>query len=229
MWPYAAPGETEKRSLSEDDEAAVIFAYSQPVPPGAARCGPASVLGGRVASGGRGALSLLAVGLLWLGVRRPRRTRRAGLLVALSLGLAAGPHALGRAEADSDRVTAAEADDDGHVRHAGHAADAERLRQLTGDPARLRIGRAERVSVAWRGERLVSTYALRDDAGQVLRFEVQGGVLDGVVQRLAEVTLPREGERLAVAPDTGRWAHATDGRLHGGALGHGPAIAWPGE
>lgn len=220
MWPYATPGDTHQRTLSEDDEEAVINAYSQALP--AVGCGQARVLGARPRSAHRGMLALGAVALALLCVRRRRRDGRLLGLAALALCLLASD--LGHGRADTEQLRA---DLPGHAHGVIDAAAAEaqrRMRGLTADTRLLRMGRALRGQARWEDGRLLTPYTLTTDGGETLSFTVVGGELDGIVQRLAEQPLPQDGARLAVAMDTLRWAHAEDGVLRGGSLGHGPGV-----
>ncbi len=72
MWPYAMPGETQKRTLAKDDEDGVTASYLSHPPAAANGCSSLSVAGRRDARHG---LALLVFALSFFGLRAKRRSR----------------------------------------------------------------------------------------------------------------------------------------------------------
>ena len=77
MWPYAHPGDTHQRTLAQDDEVAVVEAYSRAVPDGptVVGCSGASV-GGSMVRNGVGLMGVVApIVAMTAWMRRRQRTR----------------------------------------------------------------------------------------------------------------------------------------------------------
>jgi hypothetical protein len=130
MWPYARPGEVDKRTLHEDDEEGVIASYLTAPPTASGACGSLTVAG-RAHTHSRLALGFWALAVAPFVVGRSRRRRRA-VFGAASLFLIAMLFGFGEPVADSDpsvrRVAAIEA-----LMRDGTRDDVETLEAYTSD------------------------------------------------------------------------------------------------
>ena len=111
MWPYARPGEVDKRTLHEDDEQGVIDSYLSAPPKLAGACGSLTVAGRAHTHSGM-ALGLWALAIAPFVVGRSRRRRRA-VFGAASLFMVAMLFGFGEPEAATNpsarRIAAIEA------------------------------------------------------------------------------------------------------------------------
>ncbi|HEX2677830.1 MAG TPA: matrixin family metalloprotease, partial [Polyangiales bacterium] len=99
MWPYAVPGETQKRTLAQDDEDGVIESYLSKPPAAAGGCGPASVAGKRAS---HASIVVFMAALVLLAAGSRRRRAALAMLPVLSLTLIVG---FGTPRATSDAST----------------------------------------------------------------------------------------------------------------------------
>jgi hypothetical protein len=105
-----------------------------------------------------------------------------------------------------------------------------RLHAFQGDAPSLVHGRARRIGSHVDDAGLIFTeYAIKDSAGGEMPLRVLGGVVGGIGQRAIHGEVPpAEQQEIVVATQADgvqHWAFATDGKLFGGHLGDGPAIA----
>ncbi|HKU43043.1 MAG TPA: matrixin family metalloprotease, partial [Polyangiales bacterium] len=129
MWPYARPGDVEKRSLDADDEDGVIESYLSSPPPASGACGSLTVAG-RAHTHSRLALGLWALAIFPFVMGGSRRRRRA-LFGAASLFLIAMLVGFGDPEAANPaarRIAAIEA-----LTRDGTRDDRATLESLSGD------------------------------------------------------------------------------------------------
>ena len=130
MWPYARPGEVDKRTLHEDDEEGVIESYLSAPPPVSGACGSLTVAG-RAHTHSRFALGFWALAIVPFVMGRSRRRRRAVFGVA-SLFLLAMLFGFGEPESANDpsarRIAAVEA-----LMRDGTRDNREQLEALTSD------------------------------------------------------------------------------------------------
>jgi hypothetical protein len=130
MWPYARPGETDKRTLHGDDEDGVMTSYLSAPPKASSACGSLTVVGRAHAHSGL-ALGLWVLAIVPFVVSRSRRRRRA-VFGAASVFLLAMLFGFGDPEASNDpvmrRVAAVEA-----LMRDGTRDDRAQLEALTSD------------------------------------------------------------------------------------------------
>jgi hypothetical protein len=267
MWPYARPGDIDKRTLDDDDEEGVTESYLSAPPPASGACGSLTVAG-RAHTHSRLALGLWALAICPFVVGRSRRRRRV-LFGAASLFLIAMLVGFGDPEAANPatrRIAAIEAltrdgtrddraalevlssDESTEVaRRAQHAlgvilarapklriaAQSEtgsaRLRDLIGTGRELLVGRATRGETLVENGRFFTHYTVKTADGSEHMLRVQGGVRDGIGQRVLDAEpLPADAQEVAVveqADGTQHWAYHQAGLLFGGQLGDGAAVS----
>ena len=182
MWPYARPGEVDKRTLHEDDEEGAIDSYLSAKPDVAGACGSLTVAG-RAHTHSRLALGFWALAIAPFVMGRNRRRRRA-VFGAASLFLLAMLFGFGEPEATNDpsarRLAAIEA-----LMRDGTRDQRETLEALTSDES-TEIARRAHYAMA-----IVSARAPKariDASSKAASLRLQALMGNGVSVRLGRAT-----------------------------------------
>ena len=235
MWPSVNLGDTQQRSLSQDDEDGVIANYATSMPQPVSGCGRASVTGRSGASGSALWFGLAVVlAALWIARRALRGVARPALAFGLTGLVLATPVANGEDSATQ-----------GYEVHGTHGAAMQtptrwissrsaeaqqRLQQALGasSAAVLIQGRVHGLGASMKNGLITSQHAVRDAAGNEHRFSSLGGEVGGIGQRVSDSEPgPQDGEEIMLGSSVNGgtpWAYHRDGVVFGGWLGEGPAI-----
>jgi hypothetical protein len=213
MWPYATPGETQKRTLSEDDEDGVIASYRGKAPLPASGCGALSVAGGKRGQQGLFVAALVVFALAWRGTRRQRAKAalRSGAAIAIAIaivGFGEPVHTTDVAEQMRTRLRALE---------DARSSDAQVLLHVAArhDDARARLDAVEALArVGTRDERaLLERLASDEDAEVASRARETLSQVMGRAPRVVLAASSTEGRAL-MAQLLGRGHQLVSGRAH---------------
>lgn len=231
MWPQIARGETHKRSLSDDDESGIVAAYSGPAPEDAMGCGKTSIVRNRTRTPAVLYSILLISCIYWVYRLRKTLKKRAlpGIIACGSaLCLFAPVNESSVSNDSSQRAKLVRSAPSASERiDASHPEAKKRLRRLTRGSVRVFLGKAIQKHTAIENGLFWSTYSVSDQNGNEVELRIPGGTIDGITQQVGETSAPVSGKDLVVAPradGTAGWAYYKDESIHGGWLGHGPAI-----